>query len=84
MNISYILTGRFQTDDLESRFSFYRQLAGSQSNISLQKLFECGNKLRIISALKLKFKTKIFGETELRDFTFENNTLDVEEINIFL
>ena len=44
-------------------------------------MFECENKLRIQSALKLKLKTKTFGEIELRDFTFKNNTLDVQEMN---
>lgn len=81
LGISYISPGKFQTDDLESRFSFYRQLAGSQYNISLQQLFECENKLRVQSALRLKLKTKTFGEIELRDFAFESDIIDIEDVD---
>jgi hypothetical protein len=71
LNIEYILPGKFQTDDLEGRFGFYRQLAGCQYNISLQQLFECEKKMRMQSALKLKLQTKAFGEVEIKDFLFE-------------
>ncbi|GBN15042.1 hypothetical protein AVEN_182966-1 [Araneus ventricosus] len=45
-NMSYILPGKFQTDDLESRFGCYRKLAGCQYNISTQQLFECEKKTK--------------------------------------
>lgn len=41
LNMKYILTGKIQTDSLEARFGKYRQLAGSQYNISMRQLLEC-------------------------------------------
>lgn len=58
LNIPYILPVKFQTDNLESRFSLYRHLAGSQFYISLQQLFECEKKLRLQSVLELKNSIK--------------------------
>lgn len=76
LNIPYILPGKFQTDDLESRFSLYRRLAGSQFYISLQQLFECEKKLRLQSVLELKIPSKAFGDIEITNFevdSFTNN-----------
>ena len=46
LHMTYILPGKFQTDNLESRFGEYRQLAGGNYNISVRQLFECENKIR--------------------------------------
>lgn len=48
----YILTGKFQTDKLESRFGQYRQLSGGNYNISIRQIFECEKKIRIMSVLE--------------------------------
>lgn len=53
LNMRYILTGKFQTDNLESRFGQYRQLAGSNYNISIRQIYECEKKIRMMSVLKL-------------------------------
>lgn len=53
-NMNHILTSNFQTDALESRFGLYRRLCGTVYNISARQLFECENKLRIKSLLKLQ------------------------------
>lgn len=41
LNMRYILTGKFQTDQLKARFGTYRQLAGGNYNISVRQVFEC-------------------------------------------
>ncbi|XP_064093175.1 uncharacterized protein LOC135205849 [Macrobrachium nipponense] len=53
-HMEYVLTGKFQTDNLESRFGQYRQLAGGHYNISVRQVFECEKKLRMMSVLKQK------------------------------
>lgn len=53
-SMTSILTARFQTDALESRFGLYRRLSGTVYNISARQLFECENKLRMKSLLKLQ------------------------------
>ena len=52
LKVSYILTGKFQTDNLESRFGQYPQLSGGNYNISVHQIFECGKKIRMKSVLK--------------------------------
>lgn len=48
-NISckYLLTGKFQTDNLESRFGNYRQLSGGNYYVSLRQIYESEKKIRI-------------------------------------
>ena len=50
--MSYILTGKIQTDCLEARFRKYRQMAGSQYHISTRQLLECEERLRLQSCVK--------------------------------
>lgn len=52
LNMSYVLSAKFQTDKLESRFGQYRQLAGGNYNISMRQIFECEEKIRIMSVLE--------------------------------
>ena len=40
LHVKYILTGKFQTDCLESRFGKYRQMSGSSYNVSVQEIRE--------------------------------------------
>ena len=51
--MQYILPGKVQTDHLKTRFGQYRQPSGDQYNISIQQLFECERKIRMLSALKI-------------------------------
>ena len=53
LHMTYILPGKFQTDNLESRFGEYRQLAGGNYNISVRQLFECENKIRKLSVMNM-------------------------------
>lgn len=52
LKMNFILTAKFQTDKLESRFGQYRQLAGSTYNISVRQIFECERKIRMMSVLQ--------------------------------
>ena len=53
LKMLYILPGKFQTDHLEARFGQYRRLSGDQYNISIRQVFECEQKIRMLSVLKL-------------------------------
>ena len=53
LHIDFILTGKFQTDDLESRFGHYRQMSGGNRLVSIQEIMESEKKLKIDSLLKL-------------------------------
>eukprot|EP00745_Piridium_sociabile_P000858 TRINITY_DN1054_c0_g1_i10.p1 TRINITY_DN1054_c0_g1~~TRINITY_DN1054_c0_g1_i10.p1 ORF type:complete len:707 (+),score=149.43 TRINITY_DN1054_c0_g1_i10:209-2329(+) len=55
---SYVLLGKFQTDNLEFRFSQYRQLSGSNFYVSVQQLLEGEKKLKLLSVLKLVSASK--------------------------
>lgn len=59
-NLQFILPGKFQTDDLVARFGFYRQLCGSQYNISAKQVYEAEPKLRLHSVLKFSASKKGF------------------------
>ena len=37
-NVSYVLLGKFQTDNLESRFQIYRQMCGANYNVSVRQV----------------------------------------------
>lgn len=48
----YVLLGFMQSDNLEGRFGWYRQLSGANYFISLRQVRESEKKIRIISLLK--------------------------------
>ena len=62
-NANYVLLGKFQTDCLEARFGQYKQLAGGLHNVSLQQIYECEKKIRLLSVLNLKVSGKDFHLT---------------------
>ena len=37
-NVSYVLLGKFQTDNLEPRFGIYRQMCGANYNVSVRQI----------------------------------------------
>ena len=53
-NVSYVLLGKFQTDNLESRFGIYRQMCGANYNVSVRPVLEAERKLKIVEVLKIK------------------------------
>ena len=66
-NISdYILLGKFQTDNMESRFGQYRQLSGCNYLVSVAEVMQSERKLRIKGLLKLH--TKSGGDINVKTF----------------
>ena len=63
----YVLLGKFQTDNLEFRFSQYRQLSGSNFHVSVEQLLEGEKKLKLISVLKMISSSN--GQLSLKDIT---------------
>ena len=54
LNVSYILTGKLQTNNLERHLVEYRQMSGGNYNVSVQQILEAEKKLRVSSALALR------------------------------
>lgn len=53
VQLQYVLLGKFQTDYLEFRFSQYRQMTGSNYNVSVNQIMESEKKLKILSVMKI-------------------------------
>ena len=68
MNVNFVLAGKFQTDDLESRFGHYRQMSGGNRLVSIQEILESKKKIKINSMLKLYAAD---GEITIKDFLFD-------------
>src|SRR6218665_1563814 len=49
---SYVLLGNFQSDAIESRFGWLRQLSGANYYISMRQVLESDRKIRTVSLLK--------------------------------
>lgn len=64
-NFHYVLLGKFQTDNLEFRFSQYRQMSGSNYHVSVQQLLEGEKKLKLLSVLNMISASN--GALSLRD-----------------
>ena len=52
LGFSYVLLGNIQSDDIESRFGWFRQLSGANYFISVRQVLESNRKIRAISLLK--------------------------------
>lgn len=63
----YVLLGKFQTDNLEFRFSQYRQMSGCNYHVSVQQLLEGEKKLKLLSVLKMVSASN--GSLTLKDMT---------------
>ncbi len=48
----YVLLGKFQSDPIESRFGWYRQLAGANYYLSVRQLLEAEKCIQLKSLLK--------------------------------
>ena len=51
--LHYILTGKFQTDNLEAHFGLYRMLSGSNYLVSVIKVLQSEKTLKLKGLLKL-------------------------------
>lgn len=65
-DMSYVLLGKFQTDNLESRFGNYRQLSGSNYLVSVKEVLQSEKKLKVKSLLNLFSSNK--GTITIRDY----------------
>ena len=52
--LDYVLTGKFQTDQLESRFGHYRQLSGSNYLVSVADVLQSEKKLKVKRPVRRK------------------------------
>ena len=50
---NYVLLGHFQSDPLESRFGWYRQMSGGNYYISAKQLMKSKTKIKTLSLIKL-------------------------------
>ena len=76
-----ILLGKFQTDNLESRFVQYRQLSGCNYLVSVAEVMQSERKLRIKGLLKLH--TKSGGDINVKTFLakFSEVKKDKQDLN---
>ena len=58
MKLHYILTGKFQTDNLEARFGLYRMLSGSNYLVSVIEILQSEKKLKLKGLLKIVLSIK--------------------------
>ncbi len=52
LGFNYILLGKFQSDSLESRFGWYRQLSGANYFISPKQLLQSERKIKALSLIQ--------------------------------
>lgn len=52
LGLSFILLGKLQSDNIESRFGWFRQLSGSNYFVSMRQVLESDTKIRAISLMK--------------------------------
>ncbi len=71
---SYVLLGHLQSDPLEKRFGWYRQLAGANYFVSLRQILEAEKSIRLKSLVKYSGLTM----AEVKD-TFEQVTQERKE-----
>ena len=65
-DMSYVHLGKFQTDNLKSRFGNYRQLSGSNYLVSVKEVLQSEKKLKVKSLLNLFSSSK--GTITIRDY----------------
>jgi len=77
LHVSYVLTGKFQTDCLEFRFSQYRQLSGANYHVSVQEIKESEKKLKVISMLHVMSASR--GNISIQDFLIKTDETKVTD-----
>lgn len=78
---NYVLLGKCQSDDLEERFGWYRQLCGANFFVSVRQVLEAEKGIRLKSLLKFSQLTmKEVGEV----FSKKSNDIsNLSEVDIF-
>lgn len=72
LKFKYVLTGKFQTDNLEARFGQYRQMSGCCYNVTVQQILQSEKKLKLLSLLKLTKSRNEFFNVKI-DLNFSEN-----------
>lgn len=82
LGFSFILLGSLQSDAIESRFGWFRQLSGANYYISIKQLLDSDRKIRAFSALKFSGLciSDIDNEIALNTTQVSNNVEDVNQI----
>lgn len=57
-SFSFVLLGKFQSDPLEGRFGYYRQLSGGNFYISCRQLLQAEKKIRLLKEMQVRVITK--------------------------
>lgn len=52
-SFSFVLLGKFQSDPLEGRFGYYRQLSGGNFYISCRQLLQAEKKIRLLNEMQV-------------------------------
>lgn len=82
-DIKYIMLGKFQTDPLEGRFGKYRQLSGSNYNVTVTQVLESEKKLKLLSLLHLNSKHGKFKIKDLKcDFGTDEDDHHAPQLNL--
>lgn len=67
--LKYVLLGKFQNDDIESRFGRYRQMSGGNYHITVTQVLESERRLKSLSLIKMMSST--VGEFSIKDIVIE-------------
>jgi hypothetical protein len=83
-NLDYVLLGKINSDPLERRFGWYRQLAGANYYISVRQFLEAEKKIRLkclvkFQGLKLSDVAEVFQEGD----EAEKNKVQDEADNLY-
>ena len=78
--MSYVHLGKFQTDNLESRFGNYRQLSSSNYLVSVKEVFQSEKTLNVKSLLNLFSSTK--STITIRDYLINFSDKNKQQCDI--
>ena len=78
-DIKFVLCGKFQTDNLESRVGQYRQMSGGNSLVSVEEVLYNERKLHVKTLLKIHSRSN--GAITVRDFLQDFSSESVTEPN---
>lgn len=73
LNYCYVLLGSLQSDPIEERFGWYRQMSGANYFVSLKQLLDSEKKIRVISLLK-------FSKFTVSDLHVLEKSVSVDDI----
>ena len=67
---TYVMLGKFQTDNLEARFCQYRMLSGSSYLVSVNEVLQSEKTLKVKNLLKLYTSSK--GVINIKDLLWNS------------